>query len=243
MPGHHTGSAGEDDASGDEADNDEDDDDDDDEEDNGEEPESFAPSLARHVHETGRKISPLQYENALFDNSDEEDDDFYEAVNNISDSDDGVLEGSEELIEAFDEQDILHEFLDDIDGLSAVGYGGDADPFEALTAFSDESSSSADAIVQRRVRFTNDVEQRTNMLSASLSPLLTRALLPSALPDDVDDVLGHNQMSQTSMVGTGRYPFGHQSSASPQQHGAYYEDSDCMSPMLVIDSMLTLLHS
>ena len=237
--GHNAGSAGQEDTSGDEADNDENDDDDDDDEDNDEEPEFFAPSYARHVHQTGRKISPLQHENELFVGSDDDDDDIYEAVNNISDSDDGVHDESEEQIEAFDEQDILHEFLDDIDGLSAVGFGGDLDHLEALTAFSDQSSSSTDAIGPRRVRFTSDVEQRTILLSGSVSPLLTRALLPSALPEDAGEV-GNNRMSQSSMVGAGRDPWGFQSSASPQQHGAYYEDSDCMLLMLVIDLLLTI---
>jgi hypothetical protein len=234
----------EEDSSGDEADNDEEDDDDDeDDEDNDEEPEFFAPSHARSLHQTGRKISPLQYENELFAGSDEDDDDAYEAVNDISDSEDGAPEELEEQIEAFDEQDILHEFLDDIDGLSAVGYGGDLDPLEALTAFSDESGSSMEAISQRRVHFPEDVEQSRNVLSASLSPLLTRALLPSALPDDAG-AIGNNRMTQSSMVGAGNDPWGFPSSASPQQRGAYYEDlSDCMSVMLEIDSMLTLLHS
>jgi hypothetical protein len=241
LTGHNADSAGEE-ASGDEADNDEDEDDDDDNEDNEEEPDFFAPSHARHVHQTGRKISPLQYENELFAGSDDDDDDAYEAVNDISDSDDGMREDSEEQIEAFDEQDILHEFLDDIDGLSAVGYGGDLDPLEALTAFSDESGSSTDAAVQRRVHFQIDVEQRKNMLTASLSPLLTRALLPSALPEDTG-VFGINRISQSSMVGAGTDPWGFRSSASPQQRTAYYEDSDCMSLMLVIDFKLIILHS
>jgi len=242
--GNNADSPGED-ASGDEADNDEDDDDDDDEddEDNDEEPEFFAPSHARSLHQTGRKISPLQYENELFAGSDEDDDDVYEAVNDISDSEDGAPEELEEQIEAFDEQDILHEFLDDIDGLSAVGYGGDLDPLETLTAFSDESGSSMEATSRRRVHFPEDVEQRKNVLSASLSPLLTRALLPSALPDDAG-VTGNDRITQSSMVGAGNDPWGFQRSASPQQRGAYYEDlSDCMSLMLEVDSMLTLLHS
>jgi hypothetical protein len=240
--GHKAGSAGED-ASGDEADNDdEDDEDDDDDEDNGEEPEFFAPSHVRRMHETGRKISPLQYENQLFAGSDDDDDDVYEAVNDFSDSDGGVHEESEEQIEAFDEQDILHEFLDDIDGLSAVGYGGDLDPLEALTAFSDESGNSSDTAIQRHVHFQSDVEPNKNLLSGSFSPLLTRALLPSALPEHAG-VLGHDQMSQSSMVGAGSDPWGFRSSASPQQRGVYYEDSDCMWPKLVIDFELIRFHS
>lgn len=230
--GHHADSTGGD-ASGDEADNDEDNDGDDDDEDNDEEPDFLAPSRVGHLHQTGRKISPLEYENGLFADSDEDDDDVYEAVNDISDSDDCFQEESEEQIEAFDEQDILHEFLDNIDGLSAVGYGGDLDPLEALTAFSDESGSSTDAINERRVRFTSDLEQRTNILNGSLSPLLTRALLPSALPEDAV-VLEGNLMSQSLMVGAGKDPWGFQSSGSPQQHIAYYDDSDCMLLILVI---------
>jgi hypothetical protein len=239
---HKTGSAGED-ASGDEADNDdEDDEDDDDDDDNDEEPEFFAPSHARRMHETGRQISPLQYENQLFAGSDDDDDDFYEAVNDFSDSDGGVHEESEEQIEAFDEQDILHEFLDNIDGLSAVGYGGDLDPLEALTAFSDESGSSTDTAIQRHVHFQSDVELRKNLLKGSLSPLLTRALLPSAFPEDAG-IVGHYRMSQSSMVGAGTDPWGFRSSASPQQRGAYYEDSDCMSSTLVVDFELIPFHS
>jgi hypothetical protein len=252
--GPHAGSTGED-ASGDEADNDDEDDeeDDDDNEDNEEEPEAFAPSHARPVHKTGRKFSPIQYDDSLFAGTDD-DDDVYEAVNEFTDSDGGVHEESEEQIEAFveqdlmhefeafDEQDVLHEFLDNIDGLSAVGYGGDLDPLEALTAFSDDSGSSTDATVQRHVHFQSDVEQRTNMLSVSLSPLLTRALLPSAIPEDAG-VLGRNRMSQSSMVGSGTDPWGFRSSASPQQRGAYYEDSDCMSLMLMIDFQLIPFYS
>lgn len=230
---HHADSAGGEDASGDEADNDQDNDGDDDDEDNDEEPDFLAPSRAGHLHQTGRKISPLEYENGLFVDSDEDDDDVYEAVNDISDSDECFQEESEEQIEAFDEQDILHEFLDNIDGLSAVGYGGDLDPLEALTAFSDESGSSTDAVNKRRVRFTSDLEQRTNVLNGSLSPLLTRALLPSALPEDAV-VLENSLISQSSMVGAGKDSWGLQSSGSPQQHRAYYDDSDCMLLILVI---------
>ena len=239
---HNADSAAQEDASGDDADNDEDSEDEADDEDNGGKPDAFAPSDARRVHQTGRKFSPLLYKNDFFADSDGDDDDIYEAVNNISDSDDGVHEESEEQIEAFDEQDIVQEFLNDADGLSVVGYGADIDPLESLTAFSEESSSSTDAIVQRRVRFTNDVEQRSIVFTGTLSPLLTRALLPSALPDD-DDVLTNIQMSQFSTVGAGRYPFHRRSSAPPQQHGAYDEDWDCTSLMLVIDSELTLSHS
>lgn len=242
-PGASTG----DDTSGDEADNDDEDDEDDgDGEDNDEKPESFAPSYARRVHKAGRKTSPLPDQGDLFDDDDDDDDDaFYEGVNDYTDSDGGINEESEEQIEAFEEQDILHEFealvdqeealhefLDNIDGLSAVGYGGDLEPLEALEASSDDSgSSSSDTTVQRHVHFHSDIEQRTTMLSAPLSPLLTRALLPSALPEDAG-VLGHNVISHSSMVGAVTDPWGFPSNASPPQRGAYYEDSDCMSLML-----------
>jgi hypothetical protein len=251
-----TGVSARDDASGDEADNDEDDgDDEDDDEDNDEEPEAFAPSCARRVHKTGRKISPLPDAGDFFDDDDDNDDDdddaIYERVNDYTDSDGGINEESEEQIEAFEEQDILHEFeafgdeeealhefLDNIDGLSAVGYGGDIDPLEALEAFSDDSGSSTDTTVTRHVHFQSDVEQGAKILSASLSPLLTRASLPSALPEDVG-VSGRSAMSQFSIMGAGSDPWSFQSSASPQQRGTYYEDSDCMLPMLVIDPQLT----
>ena len=179
-----------------------DDDDDDDEEDEEEEPEYYAPSHAKKMHQTGRKISPMEYEQRLFGSSDDEDDDVYEAVNDISDSDDDIGEKHEEayfeslinkskasaVFESETEEDPA-SILDNIDGMSFLGFDGDVDleGLEEPLSFSDDSDSHMDVayetVVERHVHFPSDIDQ-PGRLTASISPLLTRALLPSALPKD-----------------------------------------------------------
>jgi hypothetical protein len=184
----------EDDASND-GDNDDDEDDEDDDE-SDEEPSSFAPSYLAATTRTGRpdlplpisEISPLEYERGLFGNSDDDDDEIYEAVNYISDYEDDVRE---EVVEAQELQDILLSeseddpttVLDHIDGLSVLGFGGDADIIDGVASNSDESASMPDVTVERHVHFQSDID-RSSVLNVSVSPLLTRALLPSALPEN-----------------------------------------------------------
>lgn len=176
--------------------------DDDDEEDDEEEPEFYAPSPARKMQKTGRKISPMEYEQRLFGGSDDEDDDVYEAVNDISDSDDDSGEKQEEayfiqdlksmgcaVFESETEEDPT-SILDNIDTMSFLGFDGDLDldGVEGPLSFSDDSDSNTeiayDAVVERHVHFPSDIDQPYPHLTASVSPLMTRALLPSALPKD-----------------------------------------------------------
>ena len=167
--------------------------DDEDEEDNddedADEPESFAPSRATIMRQTGRisstpyprNVSPQEFEDALFTDSD--DDDLYERVNEISDYEDDVRD---EVLEAFelphiavsDDEEDPNAVINHIDELSWCGFGSDIDPI-------DDSSSISDAGVQRRVRFASEPVQSKG-LAGSLSPTITRALMPSALPYDAD---------------------------------------------------------
>lgn len=171
---------------------------DDDDDDDDEEPDFFASSHANDLREARRKISPTDHEDLFYDGSDDGDDDVYEAVNNISDSEEDVEEEKEEafILQGFEQDLQAHGngffdsdyeddptgILDDIDGMSVLGFGPDFEDFDGPT-LSDDSDTVGDVAVERRVHFSNEVD-RLEILSGSQSPLLTRALLPSALSRD-----------------------------------------------------------
>jgi len=178
-------------------DGDDDNDDNDDDDDEEEEPEFFAPPASRGARRAGGKhkpshpkvVSPLEKEAQFFgDSEDDDDDDIYEGVNDISDDEDEL---SEEVLEAHEVEAILESsdsddaaaFINQIDGMSDFGFGAG----DGRGDFSDDSSDSiSDHLFQlRRVHFPVDVE-RAELPRQSASPLLTRALLPSALPDDAN---------------------------------------------------------
>ncbi|KIW53119.1 hypothetical protein PV05_08715 [Exophiala xenobiotica] len=127
-----------------------------------------------------------RFENQIFADSDEEID-AYQAVDEISDSDDGLDEGriaEQELLamlseEANSDADLL---LNQIDGLSAYGFGDDSDANSIQRYPSSQSEGGIDAGVERHVHFAVDSDPSL-FLRMSESPTITRALLPSALPE------------------------------------------------------------
>ena len=119
--------------------------------------------------------------NKVFDDSD--DDAPYEAVDDISDDDDADVEAFEEqqLIASLSDDEIGEgEFLNQIDGLSEYGFGNESDG----TAHFPPSSHGSDTepAPQRHVRFEIEALHALNSTLSS-SPTISRALLPSALPE------------------------------------------------------------
>ena len=99
-------------------------------------------------------------DNAFLSDS-ENDDEIYGAVDDISDDEDLAdddLEGLEEAALATEfgivGEALAVDFLGDIDGLSAYGFGEELDVAE----FSSSTDSSEEAAVERRVRFENEVD-------------------------------------------------------------------------------------
>jgi hypothetical protein len=167
-----------DDEAADASDEDNDDDDDDDE------PEFFAPSHVHRRHGAGRfSVGDLvtaahQQNSKLWD---EDDDDYYEAVNDIPDDDDY------DETQMLDKDDVLAQMAHDhdafelsfpLDGMSDFGLGGDGQ----WPSTSDDSDYMPEMPPPRQVRF-DEPPSPTRLLNGSVSPLLTRPLLPSAIPD------------------------------------------------------------
>ena len=128
-----------------------------------------------------------RFESNVFAPSDD-DDDAYRAVDEISDSDDDDAEQYEEqqLMSALtddDDDDILDEefYLGQIEGLSAYGFGDESDASAQFPPSSHGSDAGVptEHVPERHVRF--DMESHFQPLSSS--PTISRALLPSALPD------------------------------------------------------------
>ncbi|RMZ86361.1 hypothetical protein DV736_g6411, partial [Chaetothyriales sp. CBS 134916] len=188
------------------------DDSDEDDEDN-EEPLDVAPSVETHPTQTGRSFqnafedvmtdadsesmfdSDFQFQNGdvhlfsvggvsdVFPNSDDEnDDEAYKAVDDISDSDDDDVEAYEQqqlLAMLSDDEIVEGELLNQIDGLSEYGFGNESD---STSHFHSPQGSDLEHVPQRHVHFdfdSADALQRT----LSTSPTISRALLPSALPE------------------------------------------------------------
>lgn len=213
-----TESGTENESSDDEIADDEDDeasDEDDDGDDESDQPAAFAPSRG-HRNPSNRKAGrlaeyrrmflsedPILYEDPydLFRGpveEDDEDDDVYRAVDDISDEDeqnDEIFQlndaevGTASLLREqsgspFSLPDPEHEadfILDQVDGLSAYGFGDDLDTGDGSGEFSAPSEDGDVATLPKRhVHFNSDVEHM-NAYGKSSSPSLTRALLPSAM--------------------------------------------------------------
>lgn len=203
----------EDDEEEDESDDDDESDDGDDESD---QPSAFAPPRGqkkRMFRQAGqiaeyrrmfRSEDPVLYEdpNDLFGGAveDDEDDDLYRAVDDISDDDeqgdemfqlnaadaDGdaslFLAGSGSPFLLADPEHEVDFILDQVDGLSAYGFGDDLDTGDGSGESSTPSEDGGDVTVmaERHVHFGPDVE-RMSAYWRHTSPSLTRALLPSAM--------------------------------------------------------------
>ncbi len=128
-----------------------------------------------------------RFEDKVFANSDDDDDlDVYQAVNDISDSDDDLDElriQEQEVLAMFPEETFSDtDFLNQIDGMSAYGFGNDSDTSIYRFPSSQDGDSAAEGIAERHVHFATDADP-TLFMRLSASPTITRALLPSALPD------------------------------------------------------------
>lgn len=209
-----------------------DDDDDDDEDDESDQPAASAPPRgygkpsfrkAGQLAEYRRMFhseDPVLYEDPhdLFGGSiDDDDDDIYRAVDDISDEDEQndeifQLTGDDANSAAtlFVEQpgspssplDPEHEadyILGQVDGLSAYGFGDDLDTGDGSGEFSAPSEAGdVTALPERHVHFSSEVE-RLNAYGKSTSPSLTRALLPSAISfEDENRVYALDTTQQTA---------------------------------------------
>ncbi|EXJ67539.1 uncharacterized protein A1O5_09552 [Cladophialophora psammophila CBS 110553] len=124
-----------------------------------------------------------RFEEKVFAESDD-DNDVYQAVDDISDSDDEVEGQQQELLAMLSEegQSDADFLLNQIDGLSAYGFGDESEGSIYRFASSQGSDSATETAPERRVHFVTDADP-TIYFPMSESPTITRALLPSALPD------------------------------------------------------------
>ncbi|KIW23364.1 uncharacterized protein PV07_11571 [Cladophialophora immunda] len=127
-----------------------------------------------------------RFEDKVFADSDD-DNDLYQAVDDISDSDDdgdGDQLQEQELLAMLSEegQSDADFLLNQIDGLSAYGFGDESEGSIYRFPSSQGSDSATETAPERRVHFATDADP-TIFLRMSESPTITRALLPSALPD------------------------------------------------------------
>lgn len=130
-------------------------------------------------------------EKQLFDSDD--DDVVYERVNEVSDSDDddeAIQRTETELLTAEFNEDLTSHFANQIEGMSAYGFGSDSEDEESI-CFPFSDSDEANEPTSRRVHFEEDTVGIANAFAALAdSPTMTRALLPSALPDSEGIGLG-----------------------------------------------------
>jgi hypothetical protein len=135
------------------------------------------------------RLSPEEnrkrFEDKIFANSDDEDA-VYQAVDDISDSDDDneIQVQEQELLAMISDVDNSEadDLLNQIDGLSAYGFGDDSDVSIQRYPSSQGSDIANDRAGERRVHFAVEVDPMFYM-RMSESPTITRALLPAALPD------------------------------------------------------------
>ena len=134
-----------------------------------------------------------RFEEKVFADSDEDDNDVYQAVDDISDSDDDLDENriqQRELLAMLPEEELSDtDFLNQIDGLSAYGFGDESDGSVYRFASSQSDDSATEAAAERHVHFAVDADP-TLFMRMSESPTITRALLPSALPDTAPSTHG-----------------------------------------------------
>lgn len=136
-------------------------------------------------------ILGTDFEQTLFDS---DDDQVYERVNEVSESehedDEDVERAETQLLAAEFNDDMTSHFANQIDGMSAYGFGDDSDE-EGSVFFPFSSSDEANEAHERRVRFEEQLsifeQQEVGVPHAFAalghSPTMTRALLPSALPE------------------------------------------------------------
>jgi hypothetical protein len=128
-----------------------------------------------------------RFESHVFGASDDDNDDVYQAVDEISDSEDDMddrqIEEQELLAMMSEEANSDADFLlNQIDGLSAYGFGDDSDASIQRYPSSQGSDSGFEGGLERHVHFAVDADPSI-FLRMSESPTITRALLPSALPE------------------------------------------------------------
>ncbi|RVX68167.1 hypothetical protein B0A52_08675 [Exophiala mesophila] len=135
------------------------------------------------------RLSPEEnrkrFEQQVFADSD--DGEIYQAVDDISDSEDDYSDEhvqEQELLALLSEEEYSEadDLLNHIDGLSAYGFGDDSD----ASIHGPPSSQNSDTEIgpERRVHFAIDADRIAPfIMRMSSSPTITRALLPSALPD------------------------------------------------------------
>ena len=173
-----------DDSSLGEEDNDESSGEDDDGEADDKEPAVYAPFQGPTIFGTGRQafdhtlhLSLEGQDRNLIDS----DDDDYQGVDEISDFDDEL---NDDVLETLELENIMFSeaqadpssILDELDRVSVLGFAND------IAGLSESTDSASEPAVERHVHFVSDIDH-PRLLSQSLSPLLTRALLPSALPE------------------------------------------------------------
>lgn len=141
----------------------------------------------------GGMFDVQDFEKSLFES---DDDQVYERVNEVSDSDseddEAIQRAETEALTAEFAEDLTSHFANQIDGMSAYGFGSDSEEGGSiLMPFS--SGDEANASQHRRVHFEEQDPVGIASAFAALadSPTMTRALLPSALPDD-DDVVDND---------------------------------------------------
>lgn len=165
----------------------------DDDQSDADEPVLYAPTLQLISCESGRFsvepncMQPNDDDVSLFHvNSDDDNDDaIYLRVDDISDYDDDEdeREDEDELTAAWEaeaEQD-PDSILDQLDENSVFGFSADLDDGEEFVAFSSEGENMPEVEIKRRVHFSTE-DMLPRVATESLSPVLTRTLLPSALP-------------------------------------------------------------
>lgn len=185
-----------------------------------EEPVSLALAHVPTGHETGllslgyalKLPTPLDDEISLFDNMSSDDDDnddvLYQKVEDISDFDDDEDERQDEdelaaVWEAEAEQDPAM-ILDQLDENSVYGFDPDFDSGEEFVAFTSESDHPPEMEIKRRVHFSTE-DTLPRLATESLSPVLTRTLLPSALPP-LDTSAAQRLSASTDVVETDAGP-------------------------------------
>lgn len=120
-----------------------------------------------------------------------DDDDMYEGVNQISESepeDDATIEKREtsmiirELSPLVFDTDMTSHFANQIDGMSEYGFGSDSEASVGLFTESEDLFEAASRSVQVRFEEPSALGMEDRMQALVNSPTMTRALLPSALP-------------------------------------------------------------
>ena len=148
----------------------------------------FSDANDYYAEDDDPRLSPEEnrkrFEDKVFADSDDEDD-VYKAVEDISESEEEDIEQFEEQhIAAFfseDESNHPDSYLNQIDGLSAYGFGDDSDDSIQFPS-SHNSDAGTELLTAKRVHFQVEVPPPP-FLSFADSPTIARALLPSALPD------------------------------------------------------------